>query len=242
MRNPLFLNKGFFYISIVLIGAGQLACSHSFKIQRNPQIDVARSTDGSRVIDEMVNPYKVELAEKMDVKIAVSETNFVVERPSSNLMNWMADAVFTNQTKNKRITEPTFCLLNTGGIRSSLGIGGVSVGDIYKLMPFDNTIVWVKLPMEKLEAIETYLKNSGGEPISNIEIIDHKIHFKNQNSTKASHFWVITSDYLNYGGDKMNFFEERTETIETNVLIRDALIEEAKIQGTLINDTLKRIK
>ena len=236
------MNRGFLYISIVIIGASQLACSNSFKIYRNPQIEISNSTKESLLINEIVEPYKVELAEKMDIEIAVSETNFVVSRPSSNLMNWMADAVFANQTKNKRLTEPTFCMLNTGGIRSSLGIGRVTIGDIFKIMPFDNTIVWVKLPIKELKSIEAYLSKTGGEPISNIEVLNGQIHFNSRDIKGETHFWVITSDYLNYGGDQMDFFEKRTETIETNILIRDALIEEAKIQGTLINNTQMRIK
>jgi len=236
------LIKYFLYISIGIYGASLLACSHSFQVHSNPQINVSESTEESEIINEYLEPYKVDLAEKMDIEIAISEVNFEVRRPSSNLMNWMADAVFTNQTKNKRLTEPTFCLLNTGGIRSSLGVGSVTIGDIFKIMPFDNTIVWVKLPIEELKSIEAYLSRTGGEPISNIEVLNGQIHFNAYDIKGASHFWVITSDYLNYGGDKMDFFEQRTEMIETNKLIRDALIEEAKIQGSLMNDTNKRIK
>jgi 2',3'-cyclic-nucleotide 2'-phosphodiesterase (5'-nucleotidase family) len=203
---------------------------------------VSESTKESEMITEFIEPYKDDLAEKMDIEIAVSEVNFEVRRPSSNLMNWMADAVFTHQTKNKRLQEPIFCMLNTGGIRSSLGIGRVTIGDIFKIMPFENTIVWVKLPIKELKSIEAYLSKTGGEPISNIEVLNGRIHFNTLDLKGASHFWVITSDYLNYGGDQMDFFEQRTEIIETNILIRDALIEEAKIQEILINNTQKRIR
>ena len=40
----------------------------------------------------------------------------------------------------------------------------------------------------------------------------------------------------------MDFFQKGTEIIQTHVLIRDALIEEVKIQGILINDEHKRIE
>jgi len=236
------LIRYFLYISLAIYGAGLLACSHSFQVHSNPQINVSKSTEESEMINEYLEPYKIDLTKKMDIEIAYSEVDFEVSRPSSNLMNWMADAVFTNQTKNKRLTEPIFCLLNTGGIRSSLGIGKVTIGDIFKIMPFDNAIVWVKLPIKELKSIEAYLSRSGGEPISNIEVLNGQIHFNAHNLEGATHFWVITSDYLNYGGDKMDFFEQRTEMIETNILIRDALIEEAKLQGTLINNTQIRIK
>ena len=40
----------------------------------------------------------------------------------------------------------------------------------------------------------------------------------------------------------MDFFQKSIETIETNKLIREVVIEEAKIQGQLINDENSRIK
>ena len=91
------------------------------------------------------------------------ENFFIVRKPSGNLNNWVADAVFVNQTRNVRLSEPTFCLLNTGGIRSTLNKGEITKGDIYKLMPFDNELVWVKLPIEMLKDIEDYLMTKGGD-------------------------------------------------------------------------------
>ena len=68
-----------------------MACSHSFQVHSNPQINVSKSSEESEMINEYLKPYKVGLAEKMDIEIAISEVNFEVSRPSSNLMNWMAD-------------------------------------------------------------------------------------------------------------------------------------------------------
>ena len=77
---------------------------------------------------------------------------------------------------------------------------------------------------------------------TNIQIKNNRIKFNGFDRSKAKEFWVITSDYLLSGGDRMDFFQKGTEIIRTNVLIRDALIEEVKIQGTLINDERKRIE
>jgi hypothetical protein len=43
------------------------------------------------------------------------------------------------------------------------------------------------------------------------------------------------------GGDKMAFFSKREEVNLTGRLMRDALITEAKEQGTLYVDTISRI-
>ena len=237
------MNKKIGNIAVVLfVAIALMDCTTAISIQTKKQIDVRANTKDAENITEIIEPYKKELALKMDIEIAKSDANYIVERPCSNLMNWMADAVFTNQTKNAKLSYPVFCLLNTGGIRSSLGIGPVSLGDVYKLMPFDNSIVWVKLPIKELSAIESYITESGGEPISNIHIKNDRIEFNGFDRSKAAEFWVITSDYLLSGGDRMDFFKKGTEIIETDVLIRDALIEEVKIQGILINDEGKRIE
>jgi len=243
LTNQSSLNKKTGNIALLLFGAIALMdCTSAVTIQTQKQIDIQSSTKNSESILEIIEPYQKELALKMNIEIAKSESNYIVERPCSNLMNWMADAIFINQTKNVKLSYPIFCLLNTGGIRSSLGIGPITLGDVYKLMPFDNSIVWVKLPIKELSAIESYITESGGEPISNIHIKNGRIEFNGFDRSKETEFWVITSDYLLSGGDRMDFFQKGTEIIQTNVLIRDALIEEVKIQGILINDEHKRIE
>ena len=107
-------------------------------------------------------------------------------------------------------------------------------------MPFDNSIVWVKLPISSLHKISVYLESSGGEPISNVQMLSGKLMLNGDQETDF--FWVITSDYLYHGGDHMDFFQESVEVIETKTLIRDALIYEAKFQQVLINDTTIRIQ
>jgi 2',3'-cyclic-nucleotide 2'-phosphodiesterase (5'-nucleotidase family) len=179
-----------------------------------------------------ISPYKDSLDKRMNEVLAIAEVDFIVQRPASNLMNWVANTLFINQTKTVRLSQPVVCLLNTGGIRSSIGKGNVTLGDIYKVMPFDNTVVWVELPISVLPEIEAYLNKSGGEPMANLSLIEGKLSITSS-PENPTHFWVITSDYLLNGGDKMTFFTRRTNVNETGKLLRDVLIEEARRQGVL---------
>jgi 2',3'-cyclic-nucleotide 2'-phosphodiesterase (5'-nucleotidase family) len=155
-------------------------------------------------------------------------------------MNWVADAVFANQTKMVRLSEPIFCLLNTGGIRSTINKGEVTLSDMFKLMPFDNEIVWVRMPASSITDIESFIRNSGGEPISNARVEQGKLVINGWRETTTS-FLVITSDYLLNGGDKASFFAKRLEVNFTGKLMRNALIEEARQQKELQIDTVSRI-
>jgi hypothetical protein len=108
-------------------------------------------------------------------------------------------------------------------------------------MPFENTLVWVELPVSVIPEIENYLINSGGEPMSNCKLIGGKliINGMRDNSTKI---WILTSDYLLNGGDKMDFFKKKTNINFTGKLLRDILIEEVKAQGTLVENKELRIE
>ena len=218
------------------------ACSPKLSIN-SEQIKITKEELADSSLTTFIAPFKEEMDAQMQLKIAESEHDFIVKRPSSNLMNWMADAVFVNQTRNVRLNLPTFCLLNTGGIRSSIGKGDVLLKDLFKVMPFDNTIIWAKIPMTSLEKISAYLIKSGGEPISNVEMKNGQLLLSNVGENVAvNYFWVITSNYLFNGGDNMNFFDDAVETVETKILIRDVLIQEAKFQEILLNDSKSRIE
>jgi 2',3'-cyclic-nucleotide 2'-phosphodiesterase (5'-nucleotidase family) len=229
-------------ILMSFLGASLFACSSHIRIHElSKKSKVDASISSSLKIDELIQPYKDSLDKEMNQVIGFSKDNFEIQRPSSSLMNWCADAIFANQTRNIKLAQPIFCLLNTGGLRSTIGKGTVSLGDIYKLMPFDNTIVWVELPISSISEIEKYLSQSGGEPIANAKLENGKLLI-NGNNEKMTHFWVLTSDYLMNGGDKMSFFEHRTNAIMNGKLLRNAFIEEVKSQDTLIFNEELRIK
>lgn len=229
------------FIGIFIIGAGLWTCSSVNTVFVHPEtVKLDDKYASNTSIDSLINPYRDSLSQEMNEIIAYSECDFSVKRPNSNLGNWVSDAIFVNQTKNVRLSIPIFCLLNTGGIRSTLNKGDVTVGDMYKLMPFDNEIVWVELPITVIPEIEEYLKKSGGEPISNALLMNGKL-LLNGGKESPTHFWVITSDYLMNGGDKMTFFTKKTNTNLTGKLMRDVLILEAKEQQILKEDTLIRI-
>jgi len=132
-------------------------------------------------------------------------------------------------------------LLNTGGIRSSLGKGPVTLGDIFRIMPFENSIVWLRLPISSLDKIQYYLQQSGGEPISNASMNQGKLTV-NGVTENTTYFWVITTDYLANGGDRMDFFQDAVERSDKKTLLRDVFIEEAKIQKKLIVSSENRIQ
>lgn len=227
----------FKYILLCTVGAGLLACSsvNTIRVDSNDSSNTFVLDQGVEMnaIDSMIEPYKTELEAEMSKVIAYAEKPFETGRPSGSLNNWAADALLQSQIANARLSAPTFSLLNVGGLRNSINIGDVTLGDIFKIMPFDNEIVWVEMPVEALVDIATYLKTSGGEPIAGAHLKNGELIVDGMNAETKT-VWIITSDYLMNGGDKMNFFKKKISVSYPNELLRDAFIREAERQKMLI--------
>ncbi len=225
---------------IFFIGAGLIACSSYKQTFVKPEL-IAVKPGSNQHIDSLIYPYKDSMSKVMDVVIANSSQNFGTARPSISMNNWVSDAVFQNQIRQIKKNEAIICLFNAGGIRSTFLQGPITIGDIFKVMPFDNTLVWVQLPISSKKEIEQFLKAGKSQPISggiyaNANLTIDKL------TSKDSLFWVITSDYLSNGNDGMTFFNSKRKIEYTNKLLRDVLIEEAKYQKNLVFDSINRMK
>lgn len=212
-----------------------MACSPHVVIEPS-RTPITPQNETSEKTEEIIKPYRDSLSGIMSEVIAQADTNFVAQRPSSNLMNWVADAVFIQETQSVRLSTPAICLLNTGGIRSSLGKGELTLGDFYKLMPFNNTIVWIELPIEALDDIAAYIAKTGGEPVSNCKVEKGKLKLNSMSEGEKTCI-VITTDYLANAGDKMDFLKKGKIVNQTGKLMRNVLIDHAKQEGVLVSNT-----
>lgn len=233
------------YVILFTVGAGLLACSSVNTITLNSaessNSDVLIQGSDQNAVDSMVSPYRQELQAEMDEVIAYAEKPFETGRPGGSLNNWSADAVLQSQIGNARLAGPTFSLLNVGGLRNTINSGDVTLGDIFKVMPFDNEIVWVEMPVESLKDIAEYLTASGGEPIAGARLENGKLTVDGMNAETKT-VWILTSDYLMNGGDHMDFFQKNISVTHSNELLRDAFIRIAKEQKMLIWSDELRIK
>lgn len=194
---------------------------------------VSDTTFSTNDLDSLINPYQVEMESKMNKVIGHSSYNLTKYEPESPLGNFVADVIFESGFKygtNSKLgltKENTMCLINFGGLRASVNKGDITIGNIYELMPFDNEIVIVKLIPAQVKAMLTYLFTKHGQPISNalglLASDENKLDIGGKSYNFESDIYVVTSDYLAKGGDKMNFFKS-SKMIQTGILMRDALL------------------
>lgn len=227
------------YITYIIIGASLSACSLFFEYK--PQVSFVEIKSAVQDTTQLsfLGAYQDTIREEFQQVIASTPEPLLIVRPGSNLMNWCADAVFSSQLANKKLSEPVICLLNTGGLRATFGAGNLTRADFFKLMPFDNKLVWIHYPVSKLKDIESYLVKSGGEPIANCTLDNGQLRI-NQLLPQHQFIWILTSDFLANGGDQMYFFLNETKE-ETNILLRDIFMTVAKQQQVLVLDPQPRI-
>jgi 2',3'-cyclic-nucleotide 2'-phosphodiesterase (5'-nucleotidase family) len=223
--------KHFIVYILIFIGAGFSACSFGFKkVLSSKQIPVSKDLEGSSAIDSLVSPYKSELAMEMNDVIATAEVDFINERVNGNLGN-LVSSLFLEQAEDNL---NAICVINFGGLRASINKGKVTMGDAYKLLPFDNYLVIVRLPKSALSEMKDWILKSGGHPFAGFKIIEGKLKTSDNLDFPEEDFWVVTNDYLLNGGDNAIFFTKNLEVVNTNILLRDLFIE--KIKGKTLQD------
>lgn len=226
---------------LCIIGAGLTACSFGKQtFVAGKPIPLDKQVQNSRSVDSIVAPYKTELDQQMNRIVSYASVDFINQRPSGNLGNLIAD-VMLEGGKQQASKLPTICLINFGGLRAPISKGNVTLGDLFKVMPFDNQLVLVKMPANSMDEIVNYLHKSGGEPIAGFFLRGKEVFDANGNPWKKTEFWVVTSDYLMNGGDKMAFFEQKLEVIQTGQLFRDVLIQYATSTPNLVSNSENRI-
>ena len=192
------------------------------------------STIGGNGLDSIINPYRLNLEKQMSEIIGYSDSTLLNFAPESPLGNFVADVVYNagyeyavkNELGSTR--NSIFSLLNFGGLRAPINKGEISKGNIYELMPFDNSIVIVQLSPEKVKELLNYLHQINGQPVGNAGFrlsLDAKEIIIGEELYQFDHdVFIVSSDYLVNGGDKMDFFKDPINRWNTDILIREALI------------------
>jgi 2',3'-cyclic-nucleotide 2'-phosphodiesterase (5'-nucleotidase family) len=226
------------FLSIILLFFVALTgCRNTYRVNHvEAENKNVTSITQKKEVTDIVAPYKKQLTNQMNEVLCQNAKDMTKARPESELGNMLSDGCLEIARSNYEGTIDA-AMFNTGGIRASLSKGDITVGDIYQLMPFDNELVIVTLPLAEVEAMFSYLQVSGGEPVSNLnltvspESVDRTV---NGSALEDRTYSILTSDYLSNGGDRMTFFTEghRIEIVRLGIKVRDALMVYCEELGT----------
>ncbi len=207
-------------------------------------IPINQEIESVKEIENFIEPYKQKVVAEMNTILTYAEIDLVrtdggLESTLGNLMAELcfkrANPVFNSRT-NKNID---FAMFNYGGIRAGISKGAVKMENAFNLMPFENSLVVVELTAEKIKELVTYLiKNKRAHPLSkHINLVINKTGYSLKINGKSleddATYFVLTSDYLQNGGDSMNFFKDPISITNIDYKFRNAIIDYFKETDTL---------
>lgn len=233
----------YLFFTIIILFSCKNKPQHLVKIE-GKQLPVTEEFTSVKAIETLIQPYKEKVEKEMNTVLSYTskELNRYDGELESSLGNLMADLCYerANPVFNSRTGKNIdFTLFNFGGIRASISKGEITTRNAFQLMPFENNLVVVELSAEKLNKLAMYLINGNrAHPLSkhiNLVITKKGYDLKINNTPidPSKTYYILTSDYLQRGGDNMNFFKNPVNLYETDYKVRNAMIDYFKETDTI---------
>ena len=200
-----------YIIALFLLGLLQNPDYQLVEIEHHNSDVSTTNLDSS--IWKIIAPYKEILDSDMNEVLCYAKIDLKKGQPESLLGNWTADLCL-EEAQDLFQDTIDMVLFNNGGLRASLSKGDITKRDIYQLMPFENELVVLSLKLDDVDDLMNYLNYTGGQPSA----------FSEWFNMDKLPFYVLTTDYLANGGDKMRFFNNKHQNA-LGLKMRDAIIQ-----------------
>lgn len=224
--------------------------SLSFNVEADDTVTLASVTGSTANIRDM----KASLAEdpgvlailkeyKEDLEPILSEELTVTENEiSHDLTNRQVSPMGQFIAKTMaHLGETQIAIINGGGIRGGFEAGPITMGDMYSILPFDNTLVTLKVTGAKLKELIDHGINSpdfrSGQFYGINVWYDGTAPYKSRVTRMTlldgtpieddTVYSVSTLDFVYTGGDKYNF-SGATDVVDTYLPLRDLIADELR--------------
>ena len=183
----------------------------------------------------LVDKYKGSLDKEMKEVVGTSSEFMQKGRPESLLTNLTSDVM--REYGNKHFANGAdIAVMNVNGHRATLPKGEITIGNLFEIYSFDNTISFLELKGEDLSKIFDANARIGGAGLSsNVRLVvkDRKIVSATLDGKPIDNdkiYNVVTIDYLADGNDSMRAFKNAVSIHDTGVTLRDVIIDYVRDQ------------
>lgn len=233
---------GLFLTFLLLLSCG----GQHYQVRRieGKEIAITEAAGADANIENVIKPYRENIDKDMNVVLAYApQTLDKSGQWQCPIGNLMADVAldFGNRIFQQRERKTIdMCLLNFGGIRSIIPQGNVTTRTAFEVMPFENRLIVAELKGEQiLEMAQYIVTEKKAHPISGLTFTitndgkPAKVAIKGKPVAPDHTYFVVTSDYLINGGDKMEFFKKAVKTFDIDYKLRNVLIDYFKEVDTV---------
>lgn len=188
------------------------ACRPTYKVvaieaYRMPMDSTWDATPDKEAIALLV-PFKIGMDSAMNVVKGEAAVSMDRYRPESPLSNLIAD-VLRQAAEDLTGHSADMGLVNIGGIRNVLTKGPITTGNIYEILPFENSLCVLTLKGIHLRTLLENIAARGGEGVSGVKMTINKqgellkAQVGGQPITDDRLYRIATIDYLAEGNDGM---------------------------------------
>lgn len=189
-----------------------------------------------RVIKSIADRVQAEVAPIKGIVIGHVTNELSHDRATHSLLGqWVTDTM-------RRTTKADMAFLNGGSLRTRIPVGVITMGRLYEVMPFDNTLVTLELTGEQiLRVLEhgIYNKQVGMVQFSGLKVIYDKAVPTGDRIKKVTladggklyltkTYKVVTNDFMAQGGDGFTMFGQGKHIVDTNIPLRNCLLDAMK--------------
>jgi 2',3'-cyclic-nucleotide 2'-phosphodiesterase (5'-nucleotidase family) len=202
-------------------------------------VQITDSIESDPAIDRMVTPFREKLNAEITRVIGVAAGTFEKGNPEGSLGNLAVDAMFhaAQDLSGERVH---IAVTNNGGLRVPIAEGPITLGKIYELMPFENTITIVTLTGVQVDSLAQQIARSRGEPVAGLSFRmgsdagpAHDIRVGDAPLAAEKVYRVATLDYLVDGGGRLTALWSPMSRNDLGILFRDAIVQYIEARGTI---------
>lgn len=220
-------------LSLVLVIACTLVgCRTSYlpKISEPTTYAINSSLSEDSTIIKYYTPFKIQMEKEMNRTIGYSTYSLNKSRVDAESLagNFFAEALLA---MGKKIDPNVQMAIATkGGIRSEVQQGPVTVGSMFELMPFENTVTVLELSAQDIAVLADFIAKTGGQPIAGftLKIKDNKaidLRIGNKEINPNQSYKLVTYDYLANGGDYIEGITTPLKRKDSSIRVREGLID-----------------
>ena len=207
-------------------------------------------TDGEEMnLKKSLNKYRARVSRLLDEVLGTTENELDGERENirhqeTNFGNFICDVI-------RKITKSDVAIFNGGGIRASIPRGKIKLRDIYRALPFRNTLTTAVITGKQLkEALQTGLKfqhNTGS--FLQVSGIEYKakdgmltfVRVQGAVVAETAEYKIVSNNFLFGGGDYLDVLTETKDIQDTGTPVEELLAKYIRAHPVVYAKTEKRI-
>lgn len=190
----------------------------------------AESVRPDATVLQLISDARAEVAPILDEQIGTAAVELPAEREECAMGNWVVDVM-------RAAAGAEFALQNPGGVRASIDAGPIHYSDVYRVIPFDNTIVLARLSGREIkEYLEAIAERGGFLHASGLRytvdyarpVGDRVQELRRSNGAPldpGASFAVAINNFMAQGGDHLPVLLGQPNARETGILLREALAD-----------------